>query len=45
MKRRLLEGEDEQSDDWRIGHPVIFPNTPYVAEASRPFYQIRVPRR
>lgn len=43
MKRRLLEGESEESDDWRIGHPVIFPNILYVAEASRPFYQIRVP--
>lgn len=43
MKRRLLEGEAEESDDWRIGHPVIFPNILYVAEASRPHYQIRVP--
>jgi 5,5'-dehydrodivanillate O-demethylase len=43
MKRRLLEGETEDSDDWRIGHPVIFPNILYVAEASRPHYQIRVP--
>jgi 5,5'-dehydrodivanillate O-demethylase len=43
MKRRLLEGESEDSDDWRIGHPVIFPNILYVAEASRPHYQIRVP--
>jgi len=43
MKRRLLEGESEESDDWRIGHPVIFPNILYVAEAGRPHYQIRVP--
>ena len=43
MKRRLLEGESEESDDWRIGHPVIFPNILYVAEATRPHYQIRVP--
>jgi 5,5'-dehydrodivanillate O-demethylase len=43
MKRRLLEGESEESDDWRIGHPVIFPHILYVAEASRPHYQIRVP--
>src|SRR5579875_2096642 len=25
-KRRLLEGAGEDSDDWRIGHPVLFPN-------------------
>ncbi|HEY1373578.1 MAG TPA: Rieske 2Fe-2S domain-containing protein [Candidatus Binatia bacterium] len=43
MKRRLLEGESEESDDWRIGHPVIFPHILYVAEATRPHYQIRVP--
>jgi 5,5'-dehydrodivanillate O-demethylase oxygenase subunit len=43
IKRRLLEGEPEDSDEWRVGHPVIFPNTLYVAEASRPHYQIRVP--
>jgi len=25
MKRRLLEGEPEDSDDWKTGHPMIFP--------------------
>jgi 5,5'-dehydrodivanillate O-demethylase oxygenase subunit len=25
MKRRLLEGESEDSDDWTTGHPMIFP--------------------
>ena len=25
-KRRLLEGSTEDSDDWKIGHPVIFPD-------------------
>jgi len=25
MKRRLLEGETEDSDDWKTGHPLIFP--------------------
>src|SRR5436309_12416468 len=25
-KRRLLEGEPEDIDDWQIGHPVLFPN-------------------
>src|SRR5665213_1781430 len=26
-KRRLLEGQSENSDDWRVGHPVVFPTT------------------
>ncbi len=43
MKRRLLEGEPEDSADWRVGHPVIFPNTLYIPETSRPHFQIRVP--
>jgi 5,5'-dehydrodivanillate O-demethylase len=25
-KRRLLEGQSEDHDDWQSGHPVIFPN-------------------
>jgi 5,5'-dehydrodivanillate O-demethylase len=24
-KHRLLEGQSEDADDWRIGHPIIFP--------------------
>ena len=43
-KRRLLEGEDpETSDDWTIGHPVIFPCMLAVGAESRPTFQIRVP--
>lgn len=26
IKRRLLEGEDESEDHWRLGHPILFPN-------------------
>ncbi|HEY3117311.1 MAG TPA: Rieske 2Fe-2S domain-containing protein, partial [Chloroflexota bacterium] len=37
-KRRLLEGEPEDCDDWTIGHPVLFPYILYVSG-----YQIRVP--
>src|SRR5438046_8098314 len=37
-KRRLLEGEPEDCDDWTIGHPVLFPNVLHVGN-----YQIRVP--
>lgn len=46
-KHRLLEGHSEQSDDWTIGHPIVFPNMLAVGngdEKSRYFsFQIRVP--
>jgi 5,5'-dehydrodivanillate O-demethylase oxygenase subunit len=42
-KRRLIEGEPEDCDDWTRGHPVIFPNTLLVGDATAARYQIRVP--
>jgi 5,5'-dehydrodivanillate O-demethylase len=46
-KHRLLAGHSEESDDWKIGHPVVFPNILSVGngdEASRYYaFQIRVP--
>lgn len=46
-KHRLLAGHSEDSDDWRIGHPVVFPNMLSVGngdETSRYYsFQIRVP--
>jgi 5,5'-dehydrodivanillate O-demethylase oxygenase subunit len=46
-KRRLLEGQSEDSDDWRVGHPILFPNVLAVGGADettrRHAFQIRVP--
>lgn len=46
-KHRLLAGHSEDSDDWRVGHPVVFPNMLSVGngdENSRYYaFQIRVP--
>ncbi|OVZ61260.1 (2Fe-2S)-binding protein [Pigmentiphaga sp. NML080357] len=46
-KHRLLEGHSEDSDDWRIGHPIVFPNMLAVGngdERTRYYsFQIRVP--
>ena len=39
FKRRLLEGDVETSDDWTVGHPILFPNTLAVGEP----FQLRVP--
>lgn len=46
-KHRLLEGHSEDSDDWRTGHPILFPNILAVGngdEAARYYsFQMRVP--
>jgi 5,5'-dehydrodivanillate O-demethylase oxygenase subunit len=43
VKRRLVEGQDESEDDWRVGHPVIWPTLLSVGNEHRPSFQIRVP--
>jgi 5,5'-dehydrodivanillate O-demethylase len=44
MKRRLLEGDDPQtSDDWLVGHPLIFPNTLALGGERGPRFEYRVP--
>jgi 5,5'-dehydrodivanillate O-demethylase len=43
FKRRLVEGAPEDGDDWTIGHPVLFPETLLVGDATAARYQIRVP--
>ncbi len=43
VKRRLLEGQPEDVDDWQIGHPILFPNMLAVGNTGRPTVQIRVP--
>jgi 5,5'-dehydrodivanillate O-demethylase len=44
IKRRLREGQPEDADDWRRGHPVIFPGTLCVGDMKMRQFQIRVPR-
>jgi 5,5'-dehydrodivanillate O-demethylase len=47
IKRRVLEGHTEEDDDWKIGHPVVFPTTLAIGNASPAWheyrFQIRVP--
>ena len=43
IKRRILEGEDEQSEWWRIGHPILFPYTLRVGQGTWFEFQHRVP--
>jgi 5,5'-dehydrodivanillate O-demethylase oxygenase subunit len=43
IKRRVLEGGSEEDDDWKIGHPLIFPNMLRVGAYRQHRFQIRVP--
>jgi 5,5'-dehydrodivanillate O-demethylase oxygenase subunit len=43
IKRRLLVGQDESSDDWQIGHPLVFPYKMWVGGNGIYQMQIRVP--
>ena len=42
-KRRLVEGEREDCDDWTTGHPILFPNILAQGDGARMNFQIRVP--
>lgn len=42
-KRRRLEGQPEDIDDWQIGHPIIFPTILLVGDHRLKTYQIRTP--
>ncbi|MDX1484428.1 MAG: aromatic ring-hydroxylating dioxygenase subunit alpha [Alphaproteobacteria bacterium] len=43
VKRRILEGETEEDEDWAVGHPVVFPNYLKSGSVNTPAFQIRVP--
>jgi 5,5'-dehydrodivanillate O-demethylase len=43
VKRRLWVGDPEDSDEWQIGHPILFPNILSVGDGGRAQFQIRVP--
>ena len=43
IKRRLLEGKDEEEDEWKEGHPVLFPNILLVGNEAHATFQFRVP--
>lgn len=43
IKRRVLEGQTEENEDWAIGHPIVFPNMLRVGDSGAHSFQIRVP--
>jgi 5,5'-dehydrodivanillate O-demethylase len=42
-KRRLVEGASEDSTDWTVGHPIIFPNILAQGGPEQMSMQVRVP--
>jgi 5,5'-dehydrodivanillate O-demethylase oxygenase subunit len=42
-KRRLWVGDSEDSDEWQVGHPILFPNILSVGEGGQAQFQIRTP--
>jgi 5,5'-dehydrodivanillate O-demethylase len=43
IKRRVLEGGSEEDDDWKVGHPLLFPLMVRVGAGRQHRLQIRVP--
>ena len=43
IKHRLYKGQSEEEDDWKIGHPVLFPNILLVGNPLSNTLQFRVP--
>ncbi|HLQ32265.1 MAG TPA: aromatic ring-hydroxylating dioxygenase subunit alpha [Chloroflexota bacterium] len=43
IKRRLTIGNTEEHDEWRIGHPILFPNVLVVGNPLANIVQFRVP--
>ena len=43
IKRRVLEGYTKESDDWKTGHPILFPQILYVGGFQSKTLQYRVP--
>ncbi len=44
-KRRLVEGQpdDETNTDWKVGHPILFPNILAQGGPEQTSFQIRIP--
>ena len=43
IKRRVEEGYTEDDDDWKEGHPILFPHILLVGDEVKSTFQFRVP--
>src|SRR5260370_6102279 len=42
LKRRVLEGQTEQDEDWKTGHPLVFPGMLRVGIGSASTWAVRI---
>lgn len=45
IKRRLMEGQSEDCEDWTVGHPVVFPNILAVGSGGGLWHQYTLQTR
>ena len=43
LKRRVVDDNTEENEDWSVGHPVVFPTLLKTGSPNMPAFQIRVP--
>ena len=43
IKRRVVEGNTEEDEPWKVGHPILFPNVLRVGNGGSYTFQYRVP--
>ena len=43
IKRRVTEGSDEEHNDWKVGHPILFPSVLFVGSTVNCSLQFRIP--
>ena len=43
IKRRIVEGSSEEHEDWKVGHPILFPNILLTGTQENATMQWRVP--
>jgi len=43
QKYRLVEGENEDTEAWRVGHPMVFPNYVRITQLGYAEFQMRIP--
>jgi 5,5'-dehydrodivanillate O-demethylase len=43
IKKRVVDDNTEEHEDWTVGHPLVFPNMLKAGSAKHPVFQIRTP--
>ncbi|PZC48954.1 MAG: 5,5'-dehydrodivanillate O-demethylase [Chloroflexi bacterium] len=43
VRRRVLEGQSEEDKEWKVGHPLLFPNINWASAGPHLNFQFRIP--